>query len=66
MLGDLLNKSILNKEYFSKVESEKLKNRLNEIKSSEASKLVKEMLEDIEAILVVVASKSLISGIDNN
>lgn len=57
-LASLLNKSSLLKQYFSKHESKQLRDRINEIKNSDSSRLVKEMLDYIDAIIVVVVTSA--------
>ncbi len=61
VLGSLLQKSSLIKNFFSKFESQKLKTRLEEIKKSEAGSLVKEMVEYIDAIIAVIVVNASIS-----
>lgn len=56
VLGALLYKSDAIKRYFSKYESSILKDRLNEVKQSEAGYLVKEMVDYIDALLTIIAS----------
>lgn len=56
ILGALLYKSGAIKRYFSQYESDILKNRLNEIKSSEEGYFIKEMVDYIDALIAVVAS----------
>ena len=58
-LTSLFNKSGLLKQYFSRYESKQLNDRINEIKNSESNRLVKEMLDYIDTlILVVIVSSS--------
>lgn len=56
VLGALLQKSGLIKNYFSKYESDRLKERINEIKKSEAGSFVKEMVDYIDTLIAVLAS----------
>lgn len=56
VLGALLQKSSLIKNYFSKFESRKLKERLEEIKKSDAGSLVKEMVQYIDTIIAAMAA----------
>ena len=56
ILGALLQKSDLIKNYFSKFESEKLKERLNEIKKNQSGSLVNEMVNYIDTLVAVIAS----------
>lgn len=58
VLGALLQKSGLIKNYFSKFESQRLKERLEEIKKSEAGSLVKEMVEYIDTMVAVIIAAS--------
>lgn len=59
-LTSLLNKSGLLKQYFSKYESKQLNDRINEIKNSDSNRLVKEMLDYIDTLVLVtiIASTS--------
>lgn len=54
-LVSLLEKSNQIKRYFSKYEKEQLKLRLNEIKKDPSNKLVKEMIDYIEMMMVLIA-----------
>lgn len=56
ILGALLYKSGAIKRYFSQYESDKLKDRLNEIKNSEEGYFIKEMVDYIDTLIAVVAS----------
>ena len=58
VLGALLQKSGLIKNYFSKYESEKLKERLNEIKESQSGSLVNEMVKYIDTLIAAIAAVS--------
>lgn len=54
-LVSLMDKSNLIKRYFSKYEKEQLIARLKEIKGSDLNKLVKEMVDYIDALIVAAA-----------
>ncbi len=54
VLGALLNKSGLIKKYFSKYETQKLNNRLKEIKQSEAGALIKKMIDYIDTWIAIL------------
>ena len=54
-LVSLMEKSNQIKNYFSKHEKDELKLRLKEIKDSDSNRLVKEMIDYIEAMIVVIA-----------
>lgn len=56
VLGALLNKSGLIKRYFSQHEVQKLKERLKEVKQSEAGVLVKKMVDDIDTWMVIIST----------
>lgn len=56
VLGALLNKSGLIKEYFSKYEVQKLNERLKEIKQSEAGVLVKKLVDYIDIWFVIISA----------
>lgn len=60
VLGALLQKSGLIKNYFSKFESQRLKERIEEIKKSAAGSLVKEMVDYIDAMLAAIIAASSI------
>ena len=55
VLGALLNKSGLIKKYFSKYEVQKLNERLKEIKQSEAGVLVKQLVDYIDTLIVIIS-----------
>lgn len=57
-LVSLMEKSSQIKKYFSKYERDQLKARLKEIQSAESSKLVKEMVDYINTMFVIIASTS--------
>lgn len=56
ILSALLDRSGIIKNYFSKVETAKLKERLEEIKNNESYTMIKKILDDIVAVIVVVSS----------
>lgn len=58
ILGALLQKSDLIKNYFSKFESQKLKIRIEEIKKSEAGSFIKEMVEYIDTMIAAIIAAS--------
>jgi len=53
-LAALLERSGLIKDYFSKVESAKLKERIKQVRESDASATVNEMLDYIESLILLV------------
>lgn len=57
-LVSLMDKSKQIKKYFSKYEKDQLKKRLKEIKDSDSNKLVKEMVDYIEVLMVVIVASS--------
>lgn len=63
VLGALLQKSGLIKNYFSRYESDILKERINEIKKSEAGSFVTGMVDYIDALIAVIASIGGSAGI---
>jgi len=56
VLGALLKESGLLKKYFSNYESEKVSQRIKEIKDTQASAFVKEILDDIATWIVIIVS----------
>lgn len=58
-LVSLLSKSGLLKQYFSKYESKQLKERLIEIRNSDSNRLVKEMLDHIDTIMMAIIASSV-------
>lgn len=57
-LVSLMEKSGQIKKYFSRYERDQLKARLKEIQSAESNKLVKEMVDYINTMFVIIASTS--------
>lgn len=55
-LVSLMDKSNQIKRYFSKYEKDQLKVRLKEIKGSDSNKMVKEMTEYIDTMVVIIAA----------
>lgn len=58
VLGALLNKSDLIKNYFSKFEVQKLNERLKEVRQSEAGILIKKLIEYIDTWIVLISTIS--------
>lgn len=56
VLGLLLYKSNLIKNYFSKFESDMLKSRIEEMKEAEANSLIKKIVEYVDTMVAVIAS----------
>lgn len=54
ILAALLYESKLLEEFFSKFELERLKSRIQEIKESREGQFIKEILDDIEAMMVAI------------
>lgn len=57
-LVSLMDKSNQIKRYFSKYEKDQLKARLKEIENSDSNKLIKEMIDYIDTLIVVIAAAS--------
>jgi hypothetical protein len=62
VLGALLNKSGIIKKYFSKYEMQKLNDRLEEIKKSEAGTFVKQLVDYIDTWIAIIVAISASSG----
>lgn len=62
VLGALLQKSSLIKNYFSKYESDTLNRRIEEIKKSEAGSLIKKMIDYVDTLIAVMASVGSSAG----
>ncbi|WP_283606784.1 GOLPH3/VPS74 family protein [Faecalispora anaeroviscerum] len=62
VLGALLQKSGLIKNYFSKFESDSLNRRIQEIKESEAGSLIKKMIDYVDTLIAVMASVGSSAG----
>lgn len=56
ILGLLLYKSGLLKNYFSKFESETLKSRIEEMKEAEANSVIKKIVDYVDTMIAVIAS----------
>ncbi len=59
-LVSLMDKSNQIKQYFSKHEKDELKARLKEIRESDSNKLVKEMMDYIDTLMVLVAASGIV------
>jgi hypothetical protein len=55
-LGVLLNKSGIIKRYFSKFEADKLKERLEELKKSDAGIFIKRIVDYIDILITIIAA----------
>ena len=62
ILCALLDKAGLIKNYFSKVESDKLKVRLKEIRSSDAHKTIRKVLDSLDASYAALAAVMIINS----
>lgn len=56
ILGLLLHKSCLLKNFFSKFESETLKSRIEEMKESEDNSVIKKIVDYVDTMITVIAS----------